>query len=49
MSCADCRHRQKTMCMVFDDIILSFADTCFMDTNKDDFSIIENNGDGDVE
>ena len=35
MSCADCKHRDKSVCMVFDDIILSFADSCFMDTGND--------------
>ena len=35
MSCADCNHRSKTMCTIFDDIILSFADSCFMDSSKD--------------
>ena len=35
MSCADCDYRDKTMCVIFDDIILSFADSCFMDTGND--------------
>ena len=34
MSCADCKHRSKTMCTIFDDIILSFADSCFMDSSE---------------
>lgn len=36
MSCADCEHRMKDMCCLFDDVILSYANTCFMDSNKED-------------
>lgn len=35
MTCNDCEYRNKTVCMIFDDIILSFADSCFMDTGND--------------
>ena len=35
MSCADCDYRQKEMCCLFDDVILSFANSCFMDTDGD--------------
>ena len=35
MTCADRDYRNKTMCVIFDDIILSFADSCFMDTGND--------------
>ena len=47
MSCADCKHRDKSVCMVFDDIILSFADSCFMDTGNDsnNMRIVNNGGD----
>ena len=36
MSCADCNYRQRDTCCLFDDIILSYANSCFMDTNKRD-------------
>ena len=42
MSCADCDYRQQELCVLFDDVILSYADSCFMDTDKDDFNFIEN-------
>lgn len=35
MSCADCNYRQKDTCTLFDDVILSFANTCFMDTTEE--------------
>ena len=34
MSCSDCKYRHKEFCSLFDDIILSYADSCFMDTDK---------------
>ena len=42
MSCSDCEYRHYDVCLLFDDVILSYADSCFMDTDKDDFSFIEN-------
>ena len=35
MSCSDCNYRQNEICCLFDDIILSYANTCFMDTGND--------------
>ena len=32
MSCEDCKYRQKDVCALFDDVILSLANTCFMDS-----------------
>lgn len=34
MSCADCRYRSREFCTLFDDIILSFANSCFMDSTN---------------
>ena len=35
MSCADCEHRIGELCCLFDDVILSYADSCFMDNSDD--------------
>lgn len=35
MSCSDCKYRHREFCSLFDDIILSYADSCFMDTDND--------------
>ena len=34
MSCADCKFRCREFCSLFDDVILSYADSCFMDSDK---------------
>lgn len=34
MCCADCDYRSRDVCVLFDDVILSFADSCFMDTEN---------------
>lgn len=44
MSCADCDNRIGELCCLFDDVILSYANTCFMDTGNDStISGIDNN------
>lgn len=35
MACSDCDYRQREVCCLFDDIVLSYANSCFMDTSKD--------------
>ena len=47
MCCADCDYRNKDYCCLLDDVILSYANTCFMD-NSNDFNnseIVNNDGD----
>ncbi len=36
MCCSDCKYRQKNICLVFDDVILSLSNSCFMDSEKRD-------------
>ena len=35
MVCADCMFREFDVCVLFDDVILSYADSCFMDSCDD--------------
>ena len=32
--CGDCVNRKDDVCLLFDDVILSFADSCFMNTEN---------------
>lgn len=36
MACSDCDYRVREVCVLFDDVILSFANSCFMDTCNGD-------------
>ena len=42
MSCSDCEYRQREMCVLFDDVILSYTDSCFMDSSENDSRISRN-------